>query len=134
MEEHKKRSLAADSIITEKGKIILVKRDIDPFKGEWCIPGGHVQYEETVEEAAIRESKEETGLEIELDEILGVYSKPGRDPRGNVVTITFKAHSVGGNLKASTDAAEAKWFDLDNLPDLAFDHKKILRDYREKFM
>ncbi len=89
-----------------------------------------MEYGETVESAVIREVKEETGLEISLNRIFGVYSDPGRDPRGHVVSVCFMAHKIGGNLKADTDASEVACFKLDEIFkfDLAFDHKKILKD------
>jgi 8-oxo-dGTP diphosphatase len=119
-------------IIIEKGKkIILIKRNTEPFKGKLAIPGGFVEAEETVEQAALREAKEETGLEVKLKGILGVYSDPKRDPRGRVTAIVFISKPVGGELKASSDAAKAEWVEIDKIDfnNLAFDHSKILRDY-----
>ncbi len=94
------------------------------------MPGGFVEYGETVEEAALREVREETGLNICLDRLLGVYSNPNRDPRAHIITICYMAHFLSGELKAATDAQEAPKFTLENLlnMELAFDHKKILDD------
>lgn len=122
--------LTADIIIENKNKIVLIERKNEPFKGKWQTPGGFVEDEETVEEAAIREAKEETGLKIKLKDILGVYSDPKRDPRGRVVSVVFVA-SAKGKLKACSDASKAEWIGINkiNFKNLAFDHSKILRDY-----
>ncbi len=116
-------------ILTEKG-IVLVKRLNEPFKDHWALPGGFVEYGETVERAAIREAKEETGLDVKLVGLVGVYSDPNRDPRGHVISITFLAEKVGGQLKAATDAKEVRVFST--IPSkLAFDHKIIIKDALE---
>jgi 8-oxo-dGTP diphosphatase len=101
-----------------------------PYKGYWALPGGFVEYGETVESAAVRETKEETGLNVELDGILGVYSNPERDPRGHIITICFLAHKTGGNLLADTDASDVRWFELNKISEIemAFDHLKIVDD------
>jgi 8-oxo-dGTP diphosphatase len=94
------------------------------------LPGGFVEYGETVESAAIRETKEETGLDVILGDIVGVYSNPDRDPRGHIISICFLGQKIGGKLIADTDAADVKYFSLDEVStiDLAFDHGKILED------
>lgn len=121
--------LAVDIIIEyPDGDIVLIKRGIEPFKGMWALPGGHVEVGETVESAAVREAGEETGLLISLEEIIGVYSDPDRDPRGHTVSIAYRARPVGGKLQASTDAKEAiKTGKFRDMP-LAFDHEKIIND------
>lgn len=112
-------------------KIVLIKRLNPPYQGTWALPGGFVDIGETVEEAAIREALEETGLDVELKEMVGVFSDPERDPRGHTVTICFT--SLGhGTLTASSDAQDAELFDPDDLPELAFDHKMILQAARDK--
>ncbi len=120
--------IAVDIIIKRRNnKFVLIKRANNPFKDFWALPGGFVEYGETVEQAAIREAKEETGLDVEPLGILGVYSEPSRDPRGHVVSIVFLALEKGGNLKASSDAKQVEEFE--KIPrKLAFDHKKILED------
>jgi 8-oxo-dGTP diphosphatase len=122
--------LTVDIVIQRNDdSIVLVRRRNPPFKGQWAIPGGFVEYGETVEHAAVREAKEETGLEVELTRIIGVYSDPNRDPRGHTVSICFLAREVGGALRADTDAKDAKGFDPPSLPTrLAFDHDRILAD------
>ncbi len=122
--------LTVDTVITQKSSVVLVKRKNFPFKDFWALPGGFVEYGETVELAALREAKEETGLDIEIDELVGVYSDPNRDPRGHIVSVCFLGHIIGGNLMADTDADDAKCFKLDQISDieLAFDHQNILED------
>lgn len=122
--------LAADIIIEfPDGEIILVRRGVEPFKGMWALPGGGVEIGERVEEAAMREAKEETGLDIRLEGLVGVYSDPKRDPRGHVVSIVYHAVPVGGIFRADTDAAEVlKTAPKPDFP-LAFDHSQILADW-----
>ncbi len=122
--------LAADAIIElAANRIVLIERGHPP--SGWAIPGGFVEYGESLEEAAVREAREETGLEIELVDLLYVYSDPARDPRQHTVTAVFTAraqgHPVGGD-----DAAAAAVFDEHTLPSpLAFDHARVLADYFE---
>ena len=123
---------AVDVAIVHEEKIILIRRSRDPFKGKWALPGGFVEYGEPVEETALIEVMEETGMEIELVEILGIYSSPDRDPRSHTVTTTFVANPVKGDPSGGDDAAEAKWCEIDaiNPNDLAFDHGQMLKDLR----
>jgi 8-oxo-dGTP diphosphatase len=120
--------LTVDIIIKRKdGTIVLIKRLNPPFKDHYAIPGGFVEYGETVEQAAKREAEEETGLRIGNLKLVGVYSDPNRDPRGHVVSVAFLADELGGELKASTDAKEVGVFK--EIPaELAFDHTRILDD------
>ncbi len=121
-------TLTVDAIIPYKGKIVLIKRKNEPYKDYYALPGGIVEYGESVESALIREAKEETGLDVELYKLVGVYSQPDRDPRGHFVSICFIALPKGGELKASSDAKEVALFDLDSIPKLAFDHNKMIED------
>lgn len=121
-------SLAVDAIILEEESIVLVKRQNQPFAGMWALPGGFVEYGETVEDAARREVAEETGLAVKIEKLAGVYSDPGRDPRGHTVSVVFLCKNVGGKMKADSDAADVGVFPLAKLPPLAFDHKKIIED------
>lgn len=105
----------------------MIRRSNPPFEGFYALPGGFVEVGETVEEAAQREAKEETGLEIILLKLVGVYSKPDRDPRGHVVSISYLAEGRG-ELVAGSDARSAEVFDPEDLPPLAFDHATIIRD------
>jgi len=122
-------ALAADTIIEYKGGIVLIERKYPPLG--WAIPGGFVDIGESVEDAAIREAKEETNLDLEDLKQFHTYSEPSRDPRGHTVSIIFTAKGIG-ELKGLDDAKQAKVFNKDNLPELAFDHKKILSDYFER--
>jgi 8-oxo-dGTP diphosphatase len=121
------RPFACDMILIENGKVLLIKRGREPFKDEWAIPGGRIEENETAEQCAIREMKEETGLEIEIEKLVGIYSDPARDPRG-IIAATYIVRKRGGELIAGSDASEFGWFDLDNLPNLATDHLTMLKD------
>lgn len=108
-------------------KVLLVKRRIDPFIGQFAIPGGFVLKDEDLEQAASRELREETGVSDVYLEQLYSFGKPDRDPRGRVVTVAYFALiSADRKLNAGSDAAEAAWFPMDDLPPLAFDHATIL--------
>ena len=123
----KRPVLTVDVLIRRDDGYVFIKRKNEPYRGHWAIPGGLVEYGETVEQAAIREAKEETGLEVKLIRLVGVYSDPTRDPRGHYVSIAYLAEAVSGELKAATDAEEAKVFK--RKPErLAFDHSKIFED------
>ncbi len=124
-----------DVAITDGKRIVLVRRGHEPYKGSWCLPGGFVEYGETVEESAIREVMEETGMQIELQEILGVYSSPDRDPRKHVLTTVFVAKPIAGEPSGGDDAADAQWFNLRDMETmtLGFDHGLIVRDLIEWF-
>ncbi|KYC45472.1 MAG: ADP-ribose pyrophosphatase [Candidatus Methanofastidiosum methylothiophilum] len=126
-------SLAVDIIILIGNKLVLIKRENEPFKDCFAIPGGFVEYGETVETAAIREAKEETGLDVKNLSFFRVYSDPDRDPRGHTISIVFNGEGKG-IPKAGDDARELYLFDLDKIPDnLAFDHNKIIQDFFEKY-
>ena len=119
--------LAVDSVIFFKEGIALIRRKNPPYEGYYALPGGFVEVGETTEEAARREAKEETGLDIELLCLVGVYSDPGRDPRGHIVSVCYLAQG-SGTLKSGSDARSAEIFRSNNLPALAFDHQKIIGD------
>jgi len=116
-----------DIIIEYKGGIILIKRK-NPPEG-WAMPGGFVDYGENLESAAVREAKEETGLDIKLIRQFHTYSDPNRDPRHHTITTVYIAKAQG-NVIAGDDAKEISIFNKETLPEqIAFDHKKILNDY-----
>ena len=115
-------------------KVLLIERDLQPFQGRWALPGGFVRIEETLENAARRELSEETGLERVYLEQLYTEGRVDRDPRERVVTVAYYALVRLSNHKvqAATDARQALWFGLDDLPRLAFDHDKILATAHER--
>jgi len=115
-----------------KLKVLLVQRGLEPYKGQWAFPGGFLKMDETVEQGALRELKEETGLEPSRVEQLGCFSDPNRDPRERVLTIAFFALVRPSEVKGGDDAADARWFALDELPPLAFDHSDILKLAQER--
>jgi 8-oxo-dGTP diphosphatase len=120
--------LAADVIVEIGNQIVLIERKNFPFG--WAIPGGFVDFGETVEQAAVREAREEISLEVELRALLGVYSRPDRDPRGQTVTVVYVGFASTGPT-ASDDAKKVGLFDPAAPPSpLAFDHVEILADYR----
>ncbi len=125
---YRKPSLTVDGVLIEEEKILLIRRKREPFKDMYALPGGFVNYGERVEEAIVREMKEETGLNVEPVKIVGVYSDPRRDPRGHTVTVAFLLRRKGGSLKGGDDASEARMFPLNSLPPLAFDHREIIGD------
>ena len=116
-----------DIIIEINGGIVLIKRKNPPYG--WALPGGFIDYGEKAEDAAIREAREETGLDISITQLLGVYSDPERDPRGHTITVVFIARGQG-TPSAADDAADLKIVDPQDLPEqMAFDHSEIIADY-----
>jgi 8-oxo-dGTP diphosphatase len=111
-------------------QVLLVKRGVPPFEGQYAIPGGFIRGDESLEEAALRELHEETGVRNEFLEQLYTFGDPKRDPRGHVITVAYYALIASDKLSlvAGADAAEAQWFPASSVPPLAFDHKSIL-DY-----
>ncbi len=109
-------------------KVLLIQRDIEPFAGRWALPGGFVKMDETLEESALRELREETGLAKVFLEQLYTFGNPGRDPRERIVTVAYYAlvKLLDHKVQAATDAREAAWFAVDDLPKLCFDHDDIL--------
>ena len=127
-----------DVIIQQDSEVLFAKRKKDPFKDYLGLPGGFVNIGETIEEAARREVKEETSLDIELTDILGIYSDPQRDPRGHIMSTVFVGRVPSNeNAKnkaiAQDDASQLEWIDLQTVDNksLAFDHKIILSNYKK---
>ena len=124
-----------DIILVENSNsnnILVIKRNKDPFKDYFSLPGGFVNEGEKVEDAVRREAEEELLVEVEPIDILGVYSDPHRDPRGHIMSITFIVKIMSGELKAGDGVEEVKWIGINNLGNLkiGFDHLKILSDYK----
>lgn len=124
--------VAADVVIRledQPGKpVVLIERHNPPYG--WALPGGFVDLDETVSAAAVREAREETGLDVELKALIGCYSAPGRDPRGPTISVVFAATATG-EPRAGDDAKDWQPVDPANPPELAFDHALILEDYCE---
>jgi len=130
--------LTADIVIFtirgERLEILLIERGGPPFQGCWALPGGFVEHDEDVDEAARRELEEETGVKGLSLEQLHTFGAPNRDPRGRVVTVAFYTLVPASRLspRAGDDAASAQWFAADNLPPLAFDHAAIVAMARRR--
>lgn len=130
--------VTVDAVIFRKAgnshEILFIQRKNEPFRGQWAIPGGFVDEGEDLPDAARRELREETGLEAGEMEQLGAFGKPGRDPRQHTVSVAYVGF-VGEDavVVAADDAAEAKWFLVKNLPELAFDHKYIVTLALQKY-
>ena len=133
--EYERPGLTVDCVVfgldllEESLKVMLIERDVEPFRGEWAIPGGFVRSNETLMEAANRELAEETGIKDVFLEQLFTFGDPGRDPRGWVVSVAYYAlvSPEKHRIVAATDARQAKWFRVDSLPAVPFDHAKILK-------
>ena len=110
-----------------KLKVLLIERGIEPFKGKWAFPGGFLKMDESAEEGALRELREETGLTGAYIRQFHAFTAPDRDPRERVITIAYYALVRLQDVRGGDDAAKAQWFSLDEVPALAFDHDQILR-------
>ena len=131
MGKYRNPSLTTDIFIFDDDlNFILIKRKNEPYKDYWALPGGFVDYGECVEDAAIREALEETSINVELKELVGVYSDPSRDPRGHTVSITYTARWNMNKMNAADDACDIGLFKQEDLEkiNLAFDHTKIIKD------
>ncbi len=130
--EFERANLTVDCVVFgldhEDLKIMLIQRGLEPFKGEWALPGGFARVNETLEETARRELKEETGIEKVYLEQLYTFDAKDRDPRERIITVAYYAlvKLEGHNIQATTDARKAAWFSVDDLPELAFDHEDLV--------
>ena len=133
--EYPRASVTADAMIfaEKEGQIyvLLIKRGNEPYKGYWAFPGGFLNMDETVARCAERELEEETGIVLTGMQLVGIYSDVERDPRGRVITAAYAAMTTMPEAVASDDAVAAKWWPLNELPPLAFDHDKILVDAKK---
>ena len=129
--DYPRPAVTADSVVFCNGSdglsVLLIERANDPFKGCWAFPGGFMDMEENAENCAKRELKEETGMEVRSLEYLGTFSEVNRDPRGRTITIAYYAVVEKSDVIGADDASQAKWFPIDSIPSLAFDHEEILR-------
>lgn len=124
------RGTTIDAVIMREGKVLLIKRGAEPFKGFWALPGGYVEWDETVEDAVRREVSEELGLSVKYLEFIGLYSDPKRHPR-QCIDMAY-AVEIEGDIKAGDDAVDYKWESIQSLSELAFDHKQIIDDCLNK--
>jgi len=132
--EYPRPMVAADVLVVRRAhgsrEVLLIRRANEPFRGFWAIPGGFVEMDEDVPDAASRELREETGLDIPAAELveIGVFGRPGRDPRGRTISVVYASEVSHEDSRATAgdDAAEAAWFDERELPGLAFDHAEII--------
>lgn len=147
--EHKKRKVcpvcgfvlyknpapATAIILTQNNKILLVKRKYNPFKGDWSLPAGFIEYDESPESCAIREAKEETNLNVKLTRLFDVYSGSD-DPRTNAILIVYLAEVLGGDLKPGDDASEAKYFPENKIPqNIAFAvQRQVIEDFYKSIL
>ena len=111
----------------DKLRVLLIKRGNEPFKGQWAFPGGFVEMDEELENAVTRELAEETGLTGVKLEQFHTFGKCGRDPRGRNITIAFIGTTKNTEIKGGDDATEAKWFEIDALPKMGFDHDNVAK-------
>jgi len=132
--KYPRAALTVDAIVycstAGQVQVLLIERGAEPFKQKWALPGGFVEMQETLEQSCIRELQEETGLEIEKMRQFKAYDAVNRDPRHRTISVVFSAevqHPMP--VKGGDDACNAKWFPLDELPELAFDHAQMLHDF-----
>ena len=122
------RPLAADGVVQFDDGVVLLRRDTAPFEGAWVLPGGFVERDEGARAACEREIAEEIGIDVTADVFLGLYDDPSRDPRGNV-SAAFRCRPDGdAHPKAREEAREVDTFPVGNLPEMGFDHERIVRD------
>lgn len=110
--------------------VLLIQRGHEPFKGKWALPGGFIEMDETLEQACIRELKEETGLEVQQMKQFKTFDAIDRDPRHRTISVVHSVQlSEKQSVKGGDDAVHAEWFPIDNLPELGFDHEQILGEF-----
>ncbi len=122
------RALTSDAVIELNGEVLLLERAQSPFEGHWVLPGGLVEPDETAREACVRETKEEVGLDVTVENFVGLYDDPERDERGNV-SAAYRCTPVGDEPPTPREEAyQVDTFDPTDLPDMGFDHKQIITD------
>jgi len=120
--------LTVDAAIFKVGKVLLVKRATEPFRGKWVLPGGMVSIGETLEQAVAREAREETGMKVRVLKLSGAYSALRRDPRRRSVSVAFVCEPLGEPKARTPEADEIRWFAPTRLPPMGFDHRRIVKD------
>lgn len=121
------RPLATDAVIIDGGEVLVLQRDHDPYEGQWVLPGGLVEPDETARTACAREVREEVGLEVSVGGLVGLYDDPDRDDRGNV-SVAFRCRPQKGIAEAREEARQVSWFYPEELPAMGFDHARIVAD------
>ena len=126
-------AVTTDTVVFKSGpkciEFLLIKRKKDPYRDFWALPGGFIEMEETPEDGALRELKEETGVNTQVLKEIGAFGDINRDPRGRTITIayyTFMKNTERLDVRAMSDAGDVKWFSINDNPEMAFDHKEIL--------
>jgi 8-oxo-dGTP diphosphatase len=138
--EYPRPAVTADAVIfrleeDETLEILLIERKNQPFQGLWALPGGFIDEQETLEQCVAREVQEETGLSGIVFYQLESFSEPDRDPRGRTITVAFWGFCQENcEINAGSDALNARWFDLNHMPQLAFDHEKIVKKALKRAM
>ncbi|AHW60747.1 8-oxo-dGTP diphosphatase [Draconibacterium orientale] len=132
--KYPRAALTVDAIVFVKSEttisVLLIERGREPFKNKWALPGGFVDLDETLEKACIRELEEETGLQVEKMQQFRAYDAIDRDPRHRTISVVYSVQLAGKMpVKGNDDAAQARWFSIDDMPELAFDHADILNDF-----
>jgi len=132
--EYPRAALTVDAIVfvkeLETTRVLLIERGKEPFFGKWALPGGFIEMDETLETACKRELEEETGLRVDSMQQFRTYDAIDRDPRHRTISVVFSTElNELAEVKGNDDAAQAKWFLLEELPQLAFDHARILKDF-----
>lgn len=132
--QYPRAALTVDAIVFTKYNseisLLLIERGREPFKNKWALPGGFIEMDETLEKACIRELEEETGLIVDSMKQFRAYDTVGRDPRHRTISVIFYTElKEKAKVLGADDAARAKWFSLENLPELGFDHAQIISDF-----
>jgi 8-oxo-dGTP diphosphatase len=128
-EEIKYRVCTVDPVIIKDGKILMTKRSFGVYEGCWSLPGGRVDVGEDIRTTCVRESKEETDLEVKIIHSLGYYDDPERDKEKHAITFAFICEVISGEPKHCDEATDIRWFSLDELPEkIGWDHRKIIED------
>lgn len=131
--QYPRPAVTVDCLITclqgGKQQILLIRRKNEPYRNKWALPGGFMDIDERLADAARRELEEETGLKISNLEQFHVFDEPGRDPRGRTITVVFtgQVKDFKSAVRPASDTTEVKWFPIDELPELAFDHRDIIK-------
>lgn len=130
--QYPRPALTVDALVLKKetAEVLLIQREKEPFKNKWALPGGFVDMNELLESACLRELEEETGLKLERVLQFKTYDAIDRDPRSRTISVVFCGFAEkDATVRGGDDASNASWFDLDELPELAFDHATIIADF-----